>query len=200
MESEVPTPWHETRWARGLAVLVAVGIAVGIWAVNQPSLPDQREAEQAVAADVGRSEHTTVTATCTVPHDSGYTCRLRDAAGRYGYSITTFHEDSPPTYRRITTRYGLTTWDFPLDADGRGTTTLDVTPPRDLSLSITAVLLMISGSIGEDSAFSLQGAIDCADPVAGEVTTCTVRAPVRSASVRVSGENEYLLTYRVALP
>jgi hypothetical protein len=41
-----------------------------------------------VAAQVGQAERTTVTAQCTVPDEDGYTCRLRDAAGRYGYAIT----------------------------------------------------------------------------------------------------------------
>lgn len=188
-----------TRWFRGLMVLVAVGLAIGFWWVGRPSLPDRQEAEHDTESGVGDAEHTTVTATCTEPEDTGYTCRLRDAAGRYGYSITTFHNDSPPTYKRITTRYGLTVWDFPLNADGTGTKTLDTTPPRDLSASVSTVLLMLSGSLGQPDAFSLYGAIDCGGPVTGEVTTCTVRAPVRSAAVRETGENEYELTYRVTL-
>ncbi|MFL6118443.1 hypothetical protein [Actinophytocola sp.] len=200
MESKTPSQVVRSWWFRGLAVLTAVGIAVGIWSLATPSLPSQHEAEQDVASGVGREEHTTVTAHCTVPDDSGYTCRLRDAAGRYGYSSTFFHDERRANNSRITTRYGMTTWSFPLNADGTGTTTLDAAPPRDLKSAIFGVLMMVSGATGQPDAYSLYGAIDCGDYVTREATACTVRAPVLSATVRVVDGYEYELTYRVALP
>lgn len=201
MDNENVKPWQQSKWFRGLAVLGAVGLAVGLWSLTRPSLPDQREVEQEVASGVGEAENTTVTANCTVPDDTGYTCRLRDAAGRYGHSITTFHEEHSQGFRHTTTtRYGRTSWDFPLDADGTGTKTLDASPPRDLSLTISGVLMMISGTLGEPEWFSLHGAIDCGDEVISDVTTCAVRAPVLSATVRPLGDHKYELTYRVALP
>lgn len=193
-------PWWRTGWARGLAVLTAVGMAVGIWSLATPSLPNQQQAEQEVASGVGGAEHTTVTAHCTVPEDTGYTCRLRDGAGRYGYSITFFHDERRANNSRITTRYGMTTWNFPLNADGTGSTTLDAAPPRDLESAIYGVLMMISGATGQPDTFSLYGAIDCGDYVTSEATACTVRAPVLSATVRAVEGYEYQLTYRVAIP
>src|SRR5262245_4725142 len=47
--------WLQKPWFRGVAVLAAVGLAIGVWWVSRPSLPDQQEAEQEVASGVGEA-------------------------------------------------------------------------------------------------------------------------------------------------
>ncbi|WEP00511.1 hypothetical protein A6P39_011910 [Streptomyces sp. FXJ1.172] len=86
--------WRRFGWWLRLAVFLAViGLIIGFWQWTN-SYPDQQQAQQDVESGVGQAENTTVTAVCTVPDKNGYTCRLRDAAGRYGYSITTFASGS----------------------------------------------------------------------------------------------------------
>lgn len=207
MEDAVPgqqdQPWQRSWWFRCLLVLPAVGLVVGLWRLSQPPLPDQQEAERDVASEVGQAAHTAVTAACTAPDSSGYTCRLRDAAGRYGYATTFFftsHDDSGPDDTYVTTRYGETAWDFPLNADGTGTMTLNAAPPGDLATSVAGALETIGSSLGTPDLLSLYGAIDCGEPADTGVTACTVRAPVLSATVRPLADHRYQLTYRVALP
>jgi hypothetical protein len=202
MEDDVPGRDRRTWWIPCLVVLAAVGVGVGVWRLSQPPLPDQQEAQHDVAATVGRAEHTTVTAVCTVPDDDGYTCRLRDAAGRYGYSdtifVTTDNATNPDDDEYVTTRDGETIWGFPLNADGTGTMTLDATPPRNLATSIAGALEMIGSSLRHSDPAGLFGAIDCAQPISGGATSCTVRAPVESAILRALGDDRFQLTYRVA--
>jgi hypothetical protein len=190
--------WQEQRWIRAPLLLIPLALGFGFWWLTRPQLPTQQEAQQEVATQVGQREHTTVTATCTEPQDSGYSCTLRDAAGRYGYAITTF------TKNKSNNRYGhkwdsTTIWEFPLNADGTGTKTLDTSPPRDLSLALTAAASAIGNSIGRNFP-DMYGAIKCGDRVTSEVTMCAVRAPLLSATIQALGDNKYQLTYRVALP
>lgn len=195
--------WQQSWWFRCLVVLAAIGLAVGLWRLSQPSLPDQQEAQRDVASEVGQAEHTAVTAVCTVPDSDGYTCRLRDTAGRYGYATTFFFTSddySGPARSYVTTRYGETAWGFPMNADGTGTMTLNAAPPGDLATSVSGALEMIGSALGRPDLLSLYGAIDCGEPADTGVTTCTVRAPVLSATVRPLDGYRYQLTYRVALP
>jgi hypothetical protein len=191
--------WQQHRWPRVLVLLLPLTLAFGIWWLTRPQLPTQQEAEQEVATQVGQREHTTVTATCTVPKDSGYSCTLRDSARRYGYAITTFTKNTSRNNRYGPRWDSTTIWEFPLDASGTGTKTLDASPPRDLSLAITAALQMIGGSIGHDL-LDLYGAIKCDTHPTNTVIPCTVRAPILSATIRALGNNQYQLTYQVAVP
>lgn len=202
-EPDTPPPrwWRRQRWLRAPLLLAPVAVAVGLWLLTRPQPPTRQEVEQEVAAHVGESEHTTVTATCTVPDTNGYTCTLRDVAGRYGYTITSFTKHKPSGNSRYSPAWDtLTTWGFPLNADGTGTLTLNATPPGNLPTSITGALEMIGASIGRPNLLDLYGAIRCDDQVTNDVTTCTVRAPVLSATVHALGNYKYELTYRVALP
>lgn len=194
------------RWWLGLsAFLSVVCLIITYWQwIDSNSYPDQQQAQQDVESGVSQAENTTVTAVCTVPDKNGYTCQLRDTAGRYGYSITTFAGGSgtPGSHTRFSpTWHSETTWGFPLNADGTGTQTLDASPPGDLSLDMTAAVQMIGGALGHSNWLDLIGAIDCGDdPDPTTVTTCTVRAPIQSATLRPLGNDKYQLTYRVTLP
>lgn len=208
LDEAVRPRWQRFDWWLRLAVFLAViGLTIAFWQwINSDSYPSRQQAQQDVESGVGQAENTTVTAVCTVPDKNGYTCRLRDAAGRYGYSISVFASGSStsgPHSRFSATRHSETTWGFPLDADGTGTQSLDASPPRDLSLDITAAVQMIGGALGHSNMLDLFGAIDCGDdpdPTAAAVTTCTVRAPIQSATLRSLGNDKYQLDYRVTLP
>jgi len=190
-------------WLRLAVFLAVIGLLIAFWQWTN-SYPDQQQAQQDVESGVGQAENTTVTAVCTVPDKNGYTCQLRDAAGRYGYSITTFASGSGtsgPHTRFSPTRHSETTWGFPLNADGTGTQTLDASPPGDLSLAITGAVQMIGGALGHSNLLDLFGAIDCGDdPDPTAVTSCTVRAPIQSATLRPLGNDRYQLAYHVTLP
>lgn len=199
-------PWWR-RFDRPLRLagsLAALGLIFAcLRCSTSDSYPDRQQAQQEVESGVGQAENTTVTAVCTVPDKNGYTCQLRDAAGRYGYALTTFAGGSgtPGPHSRFgPTRHSDTTWGFPLNADGTGTQTLDTSPPRDLSLGVTAAVQMVGDALGSDL-LDLFDAVKCGDdPAPTAVTDCAVRAPFLSATLRPLGNNTYQFAYRVSLP
>ncbi len=203
MEVEInggATPVRRTWWFRTAVVVMIGGLAIGFWLLSRPPLPDQQQAQRDIATRVGQLENARVTAVCTVPDNTGYTCRLRDSAGRYGFSNTLFVRGKHTFAPKLGTRsYGQTDWGFPLRADGTGTLLLDASPPGDLSTSVTGAVDMISGSLGRPNLISMYGAIHCGAVSEHAVTRCTVHAPVLSATVRRVGDHKYELTYRVAL-
>lgn len=193
-------PWRRT-WVRCLAVAGAVALIGGFWLLTRSALPDQDQAQRDVAAQVGSFEHTTVTAACTPPDHTGYTCRLRDSAGRYGFSDTIFVSGKHMSVvRHGSRRIGQTDWGFPLAADGSGTVVLDASPPGDLSTAVAGAVETISSALGRPNLLSMAGSINCGDQVITKVTRCHVHAPVRSATVRPLGGHRYQLTYRVSVP
>lgn len=200
MESLAAIPW--VRRFRVLLILVPIGIAVGLAWLSWPHPVSQQQAEQDVSSLVGRAEGTTVTAKCSVPDSNGYSCTLRDAAGRYGFSITLTSIDKQHSDRLVTRTIANTQYGFPLNADGTGSQTVDATSPADLSLGETAVLASISSALGDDNFLTLYGDIDCGDQsqLTTAVTPCKVKAPILSATVKSVGNGRFLISYKVRVP
>lgn len=201
MASIAATPW--VRRFRVLLILVPIGIAVGLAWISWPHPVSQQQAEQDVASEVGQATGTTVTAKCSVPDNNGYTCTLRDSKGRYGYSATITGLDKQNSTRYVKRTYNDTTYGFPVNADGTGSQTIqaDAMKAGDLQGSIDLVLNQIGGALDND-VFALLNDIDCgeASELTTPVTTCQVKAPILSATLKSVGNDQYLLTYKVTVP
>lgn len=189
---EHPAPVHdaEPRHAqrlRGAAILLASLAAVGVfvWRTHQdPPLPSQVATQLQVVAEVGLAEHTTVTATCTRTDDHDYTCRLRDAAGRYGYATV--------SYLGSTQREHAVAWSFPIAADGTVTTSFD--PRQDIRSAIHESLSETAQALGRPD---LVNAITCVPE--SHHYRCTPHAPVVTMMLSHNNSDHYGLTYRIAV-
>jgi hypothetical protein len=181
-----------------LAVSVAVGLA-GWWLTRPAPLPTKEQAAARMAQAIGQRERTAVAAVCEVPTKDGFSCRLRDAAGRYGYAITSFQEESlgDPLYGEQRRRW-FASWDFPIDSDGRLTSDFDTAPPWDLPTRLTGILLLAGRAVGPVVALPPPG---CPPAQVGQQVSCTVTGgAVRAATVRRTGATAYRLSAEFVLP
>jgi hypothetical protein len=185
---EQPAPVHAEAEPRRsplwpvilLASLAAVGVFVW-WAHQDPPLPSPVATRLQVVAQVGQAAHTTVTAACTQTDDHDYTCRLRDAAGRYGYATV--------SYVVATHREHAVAWSFPVAADGTVTTSFD--PSQDVRTAVYESLSETGAALGRPD---LVNAITC------HAYRCTAHSPVVAVTLSHNSSDHYGLTYRVAVP
>lgn len=188
------------RWlVSGVLVLLLIGAVLLVIKAESPPLPSRQEAQDRTASEVGLSEHRSVNALCSEPTKSGYHCRLRDSAGRYGYALGGFDTEvtGDRRFERVRRNWSLS-WDFPIDSDGRLTATLDTTPPRELDTLIFGTLLLASNALIEDLG---AGRVECPEPEVGHSQACTVLDPaVRQATVEHVEGTTYKLVVDYVLP
>jgi hypothetical protein len=179
-------------------LILAAVIVVGRWVPAGPRLPTRAEVESRLAGDIGLREHTSVTVTCDEPDENGVSCRLRDGAGRYGYSITTFDRESGYSADAPVRLIQTTTWDFPIDSGGILAEDLNTTPPWDVQSRISAVVLLAGGALGP---YDPDARADCPDvTTAGAPVPCTVSGQIRAGTLQWRAPNRYRLTLTYRLP
>ncbi len=184
-----------------MIILVVVVVGVGAWWLFRTPLPTRAEAEERVAARVGTAAGSTVTAVCEEPRRSGFRCLLRDDEGRYGYALIGYDERPDGEIDGGTDEVETTTWDFPIDSDGRLVEEFDADSQRDVDLKVFGLLRLAAGAVSPDPAtHSGSGDASCPLPQVGATAECAGEGLVSGATLRRTTDTHYELRASFTLP